>query len=272
MKKGLAIALCIVLMVFAFSGCSNQASEGEYTIEEGKLTVAIDVPYGVMEYTNDQGEYEGFDIDLAKAFAEDLGVEAEFIPTAWEGIFLGLDSDKYDCVISSVSITQERLDDGNFLLTDAYLSNAIVIVTAPGDTSIQTMEDLKGKKVGVQMDTTADEAAEKVKESVEFDLQKFQTVDTPFLALKSGQIDCIVVDTTVAEPWCAQNPSDYAISSAKLTNEPIGVAVAKDNQKLQNKLNELIAQYKEDGTLKEISEKYFGADLTTEIDMELKSL
>ena len=98
------------------------------TLKDGTLTVGVEVGYPPMEYTDDAGlEYQGFDIDFAKALGEVLGVDIEFVNTAWDGIFAGLDKEQYDVIISSVSITPER--QAAYDLTEPYVSNQLVIVT-----------------------------------------------------------------------------------------------------------------------------------------------
>ena len=98
------------------------------TLKDGTLTVGVEVGYPPMEYTDDAGlEYQGFDIDFAKALGEVLGVDVEFVNTAWDGIFAGLDKEQYDVIISSVSITPER--QAAYDLTEPYVSNQLVIVT-----------------------------------------------------------------------------------------------------------------------------------------------
>lgn len=161
-----------------------------------KLTIGVDDTYPPMEFRNEDMELVGFDIDFAKALGEELGVEVEFIPTAWDGIFAGLMSNKYDVIISSVSMTPERLQ--GFEFSNPYLANGQVIVVKEGDDSINSVEDLAGKKVGVQFQTTADIAATKQKETIDFELTQYDDIIQTFSDLKIGRLDAIVVDYAVA--------------------------------------------------------------------------
>lgn len=268
MKKTLAILLVLGFVLMALAGCGAKEPTG-MVINDGVLMVGLDDSYPPMEYVDEKtGEQVGFDVDLAKAIGEELGLEVQLVSSAWDGIFAGLDALKYDVVMSSVSVTEERLE--TMTLSKPYLANGQVIVINPSDTSIQTPEDLKGKKVGVQFETTSDHACQKHLEKVKFDLTQYDTIDQAFLAMRSGNVDTIVVDMAVAIDYCAKYPELYKISSASLTNEPICVAMKKGNTELQEKINECIKKFQEDGTMKAISEKWLGADYTTNIDEELR--
>ena len=256
MKKVLVVAL-LLAFVLSFSACAKSDT----------LKVAIDDTYPPMEYIDDNGELVGFDIEMAAAMAKEMGVEIEFISTGWDGIFAGLQADQYDCIISSVSMTTDRMETMDF--TSPYLANGQVIMVVPGDDSITSMEDLAGKKVGVQFATTADEAADKALESVDFEKIAYDDMTTCLTAMKAGQVDCIVADMAVAIAAVQEDPESYVVSSVALTNEPIAIAVNKGNTELLDALNAALIAVQEDGTLSAISEKYLGGDYTQDIDTNL---
>jgi polar amino acid transport system substrate-binding protein len=271
MKKTAIIFITLLLLVATLSGCGSSASTAEdLTMTEGVLTIGVDNTYPPMEYNDEEtGELVGFDVDLANAIAEKMSLEVNFVSTAWDAIFIGLDTEKYDCIMSSVSMTAERLE--NFEFTNPYLANGQVIVVKPGDESVQTPEDLEGKKVGVQLETTADTACQKHQASgVDFDLVQYDSIDLAFLAMKSGNVDCIVVDMAVAINYAAKYPDDYVISSASLTNEPISICIKKGNTELKDAMQTALDEVIADGTLAEISVKWLGADYTANIDTELR--
>ncbi len=263
MKKVLVVLL-VLAMAFSFVACAKADNSGAATT----LKVAIDDTYPPMEYVDDNGDLVGFDIEMAKAMAKEMGVEIEFISTGWDGIFGGLAADQYDCIISSVSMTKDRLGSMDF--STPYLSNGQVIMVTPGDTSIASMEDLAGKTVGVQFATTADEAATKALESVEFEKVAFDDMTVCLAAMKAGQVDCVVADMAVAIGAVQEDPDSYTISSVQLTNEPIAIAVNKGNTELLDKLNAALKAVQDNGTLSAISEKYLGGDYTKDIDTELR--
>lgn len=273
MKK--IISLILVLgMILSLAACTGKEDTAkpdateENAGEKTVLRVGVDDTYPPMEYRNENNELIGFDVDFAKALATEMGVEVEFVPIAWDGIFLGLGADKYDCIISSVSITAERLESYGF--SKPYLSNGQVIVVAPGNESIKTPADLAGKKIGVQIETTADIAAEKQNALTPFEISKYDTIMDTFADLKSGRLDCIVVDYAVAIEYATASPDDYVITSAQLTNEPIAVCMNKEDTELVEKVNAGITALQESGKMKEMSNLWFKEDYTSNIDEELR--
>jgi len=260
MKKIVSIMMLFV-MVLVVAGCAKEASADV-------LTIAVDDSYPPMEFRNEDNELVGFDIDFAKALAAEMGIEVEFIPTAWEGIFSGLNSDKYDVIISSVSITPDRLD--GFEFSKPYLSNGQVIVVAPGDESVQTPADLEGKNVGVQLGTTADIAVEKQLEMTPFEITKYDDITQTFADMKTGRLDAIVVDYAVAIDYVSKNSEDYVITTAQLTNEPIGVCIKKGNTELKDKVDAALVVLQGNGTMLKISEEWLGGDYVSNIDEELR--
>lgn len=281
MKKLMTILLAASLS-FAFAACAPaakqeavaeqppaaQSAEAPAAEAPQKITIGVDDTYPPMEYRDENNELVGFDIDFATALGEEMGVEIEFVSTAWDGIFTGLTTDKYDCIISSVSITPERLESYEF--SKPYLSNGQVIVVKKGDTSVASSADLGGKKVGVQLETTADIASKKQMEATPFELSQYDDIIQTFADLKTGRLDCIVVDYSVAIEYCAKNPEDYEITTTQLTNEPIAVCIKKGNSALKDKVNEAIGALQEKGTMLSISEKWLGGDYVSEIDEDLR--
>ncbi len=224
-----------------------------------------------MEFRDDNNDLVGFDIDLGNALAEQLGVKAEFVTVAWDGIFTGLTSNQYDVIISSTSITPERQE--SYSQSDPYIANGIVIVSRVDDTSkATTFEELAGSTVGVQLETSADVAAQTLQEETGTDitLKQFDGMLDAFSALEGKQIDYVMTDEAVAQYYVAQKPETFVISTTTpLTNEPIGVTARKEDTALTEKINEALKKLKEDGTLKSISEKWLGADMTSDIDTTL---
>ncbi|PKM95752.1 MAG: amino acid ABC transporter [Firmicutes bacterium HGW-Firmicutes-1] len=276
MRKILALILAMAL-VFSLSACSKDAEKddvaendtvAEDTVKSNVLRVGVDDTYPPMEFRNESNELIGFDVDFAKALATELGMEIEFVPIAWDGIFLGLGADKYDCIISSTSITTERME--NYGFSKPYLSNGQVIVVTPGNETIKSTEDLAGKNVGVQIETTADIAAEKQNALTPFELTKYDTIMDTFLDLEAGRLDCVVVDYAVALEYATQNPEGYLITTAQLTNEPIAVCMNKEDTELIEKVNTGITSLQEAGKMKELSNTWFGDDYTSNIDEELR--
>jgi len=263
MKKIITFLL-IISVVLSLSACAKEDSSSS----SNTLKIGLDDTYPPMEYRNENNELVGFDVAFAKALGEELGVEVEFVSTAWDGIFSGLESEKYDAIISAVSITADRIE--NYEFSNPYLSNGQVIVVSAGDDSISVPSDLEGKNVGVQLETTADIASKKQKEETPFELTQYDDIIQTFSDLKTGRLDAIVVDYAVAIDYVSKSPEDYEITSAQLTNEPIAVCMKKGNTELKDKIDEALATLQENGTMKAISEEWLGGDYVSDIDTELR--
>ena len=214
MKKSIILMIVLLLAFSAFTACG---STGKYGLVDNTLLVGIDDTYPPMEYVNENGELVGFDIDFANALAKEMGVDIEFVSTGWDGIFANLAAKQYDCIISSVSMTTERMETMAF--STPYLSNGQVIMATPAlADSVTTSEALDGLIVGVQAETTADIAAVKLLDegTVSFDLKDFDDMTVCLAAMEAGQIDCIVADYAVAIEAAMKNPDvirDYFCAS-----------------------------------------------------------
>lgn len=271
MKKWFALVMTTVLMVTAFAGCASQTeSTGQEAEAKTVIKIGLDDAYPPFEYHDEEtNDLIGFDIDFAKALGEEMDAEIEFVPTAWDGIFNGLNTGQYDMIISCVSITPDRMEA--FEMTKPYLANGIVIVSATGGEEATTIEDLAGKKVGVQLETTADIAAKKfIDEGYDLSLSQFDSVMEAFAALKGGSIEYIMVDSSVGGFYISNDPESFKITSGLLSNEPIGVSIAKGNEELAANVNTAIAALQESGKMTEISQKWFSEDFATQIDEEIK--
>lgn len=269
-KKILVMVLCLSFMLITFAGCSGSTATNDNPIEDGKLTVAVDDTYLPFEFRDDQNNLVGFDIDFANALAKDLGIEIEFQTVAWDGIFNGLNSSQYDAIISSTSITPERQE--GFNQTDPYITNGIVIVSRKDATPVTSFDQLAGKKLGAQIETSADIAAKKLKEDngTDVEIKEFDGMLDAFAALKGKSVDNVITDVGVAEYYAATDPETFVVTSDVLTNEPIGVTVRKGEDDFTQKLNESIKKLQDNGTMSEISTKWFKKDMTKNIDTTLK--
>ncbi|MFV0464557.1 MAG: ABC transporter substrate-binding protein [Lachnospiraceae bacterium] len=227
------------------------------TIKEGVLMVGVEVGYPPMEYFAEDGStMTGFDIEMAKAIAEKMGLEVEFVDTAWDGIFAGVDADKYDCIISSVSITDERIEAFN--MSDPYVANRQVLVV-PQDSEITSIDTLSGHSVAVQAETTADNYMRENQETLGVtDLYEYDKILNCFDDLKSGRADSVLVDSVVAAYYLGEDASDYKTVWENDDVEPLGICMKKGNDALLTEMNKIIAELMQDGTLDTISTTYFG--------------
>lgn len=256
----------------AASTAASAITSTAATVKDGVITIGVDDSYPPMEYKDDSGNTVGFDVDMANEIGKRLGKSVEFVSTAWDGIFQALNTDKFDVIISSVSMTEERL--GSFEFTKPYIANAQMIIVKPGDTSITKAEDLAGKTVGCQISTTANDSATYLidKQGIQFTLNTYDTVIQPFQDMKAGRLDAIIVDEVVGQYYIATDPASFQSAAVNLTNEPIGCCFKKGNTALKDEIQQAIDAMVADGTMKTLSEKWFDKDLTSDIDESLKTL
>jgi len=258
MKKGLICISAMLVIAFAVTACGSAGAD------KNVLKVGIDDTYPPMEYKDDAGANAGFDIEVANALGEKLGKKVEFVTTAWTAIFSALDADKYDCIISSLSITEDRKKTLSY--TRPYIANNQVIIVKKDTKGINSEKDLKDRIVCVQMGTTSDESCKKFNEETPFkEYKQYEKMTEALSELKIGRVDALVADLVVAKYFVAKDPDSYVIVNTTLPDEPIGVACKKANTVLTGELDKALEELMKDGTLKKISEKWFGEDMTSNI-------
>ncbi|MCC8138239.1 MAG: ABC transporter substrate-binding protein [Clostridiales bacterium] len=239
---------------------TEEAEEAaDYTLKEGTLMVGMEIGYPPMEYFDEDGATAiGFDVEVATALADVLGLELELVDTAWDGIFAGVTTDKYDCIISSVSYTEDRND--TYLLSSAYVANAPVIVV-PNDSEIADVMDLEGMSVAVQMETTADYLIQEyIADGLDTDLRQYEKVINAFDEIKAGRVDAVCTDSVVASYYLGDDASDYKTVWQSDEKEPIVICMKQGNDALAEKINEGMAELFENGTMAELAVKYFGTE------------
>ncbi len=264
LKKVLALTLTAVMM-FAFAACGGGSSSGNgsadsdsLTLNEGKLKVAMEIGYPPMEYFDKDGTTPiGFDVEMSKAIADYLGLEVEYVDVAWDGIFSGLDSDKYDIVCSSCSITPER--QKNYLMTEPYVQNRIELLVPKGS-DITSLDNVQGKSVAVQAETTCDIYLKDHDKGCE--VMQYDKVINCFDELKANRVDAVLVDSVVASYYLGEDEDKYDVVWEGEDAEPLGITLKKGNTQLCEKIEEALDALAADGTTTEIAMKYFGDDIT----------
>lgn len=255
MKKIVVMTL-MTLSVFALGAC-NQAKKAEDTV----LTVGFDQNFPPMGFVDGNGEFTGFDIELAKEAGKRLGMEVKLQPIAWDAKDMELDTGNIDCVWNGFTINgREDL----YTWSAPYMNNTQVYVVNK-DSGIQSEADLAGKKVEVQSDSSA-EAALKDKPDTIAGFGEFLTTpdyNTAFLDLEMGAVDAIAMDVIVAGYQLQQRGDDkFVILPDVISSESYGVGFKKGNTQLRDKIDKVLLEMAKDGTLKTISEKWFTTDVT----------
>lgn len=247
----LLVAMASLVVAGCGGGDDDTTSAGGGTEGGGEtLTVGSDVPYPPFE----QGKapnYEGFDIELMEAIAENIGRTAEFQDTSFDTIFRDLAQGKFDVVASATTITDEREKSVDFT-NPYYLSEQAILVKEGSD--IDSVEALAGTKVGVQQGTTGEEYSEANAEADE--VRTFPGGSDAVNALKAGTVDAVVIDIPVAEN-AVEAGGGIEISAAVPTEEEYGFAVSQGETELLEELNEGLKQAIDDGTYATLYEKWF---------------
>ncbi|WP_181297328.1 cystine ABC transporter substrate-binding protein [Pseudomonas sp. Q2-TVG4-2] len=225
----------------------------------GTLKVGIEGTYPPFNYQDESGQLTGFEVDFANALAKQLGVKAEFQPTKWDGILAALESKRLDVVINQVTISEERKQKYDF--STPYTVSGIQALTRKADAdSIKSPADMAGKKVGVGLGTNYEQW---LKENVpQADIRTYDDDPTKFQDLNVGRTDVILVDRLAAFEMVEKTGDRLAVAGDAFSRQESGIALRKGNPRLLAAIDAAIAKLRADGTLKQLSEKWFKTDVT----------
>lgn len=284
MKKKIALILAAVILVLSLGlAACGTADEGttdtnpsdgdksngeKMEVDDAKVAAAandgvfkigLDPEFPPMGYRDTEGNYVGFDIDLAKEVAKRLGMEFEAVPINWDAKNMELGTGNIDCIWNGFTMTGR---EGDYLWTSPYVSNAQVIVVKE-NSDIKTSADLAGKVLALQQGSTAENALNSrtdIKDTLANTLFVADNVSA-LSELKAGGVDAVLVDEVVADYYIAKNPGLKVIDS--IAKESYGVGFALGNSALRDKVETTLHEMAKDGTMKKISEQWFGKDITT---------
>ncbi len=254
--------IIIVSLALAIAACTPpapaapaaEAPAGQPAAAPAKIKVGTNAEYRPFEYVDESGEIVGFDVDLIKELAKRAGYEVELVNTKWDGIFTALAAGEFDVVASACTITDERKQSVDF--TDPYFNAGQSIAVLADNETIKTVEDLKGKRIGVQLGTTGDMEASKIEGA---EVKRYEEITLAFQALANGDVDAVVNDTPTSADIIKANPEIKAkIVGEPFTNEFYGIAVNKGKPEIRDALNKALAEIKADGTYDQIYQKWFG--------------
>jgi polar amino acid transport system substrate-binding protein len=264
--KKFAVAALAVMVVLGLvlTGCSKKTGSDGLTLTKGVLTIGMEIGYPPMEYLDTDGKTPiGFDVFMGKAIADKLGLEVKYIDTAWDGIFDGVTTGKYDCIMSSVTITPERENAHNF--TKPYIGNSLALVLLK-DSKItaRTPEDLSGLGVAYQAETTSDIYMEKLAAAgLKFKPYEYDKVMNCFDELRLGRVDVIITDALVAVDYIAPADSPFKIVWQGEADEVFGICLKKGNDALTAALDGALDELFADGTMLKLSQDVFKVDMVS---------
>lgn len=229
--------------------------------ERTTFAVGFDAEYPPYGYMDDDGEYTGFDLELAQAVCDLEGWELIKTPIDWDSKDLELESGSIDCIWSGFTINGR---EDNYAWSYPYVDNSQVIVVAE-DSGIASLDDLAGKIVGVQAASAALELLSADGDQADLaatfsTLQEFADYNTAFVELQAGSIDAVAMDIGVAQ-YQIKEKEGYIILDEELNSEQYGVGFRLDDEELRDTVNEALLALVEDGTVAELAEKYELSDM-----------
>ena len=251
-----AAALALAGCMLAGCGSNNASSSSDSASgDTQKLIVGFDQSYPPYGFVGDDGNYTGFDLDLATEVANRNGWDIQLEAIDWDAKDTLLNSGAINCIWNGFTM-EGREDDYTF--SDPYMLNAQVVVVK-ANSGINSLDDLAGKTVITQTDSAAQEVLEGDKADLAATFNKLETIgdyNTAFMQLESGAVDAVACDLSIAQYQLAAKPDVYTQLSDELSSEHYAVGVKKGNTELAQKITETLKAMNEDGTVKSLCEKY----------------
>jgi len=287
MKKKMLVFLLSLGMVFGLVACGTKAAEQEtankaekdtkieeipkseedtsltYIQDKGKFILGLDDAFPPMGFRDDQNNIVGFDIDLAQAVCEKLGVELVLQPIDWAAKEQELATKNIDAIWNGFSVTEERL--ANLTMSDPYMENSISLVVRK-DSGIAAMADMAGKKLAVQSGSSAQEALDSEKNKEFKDtlgkINEFASYVTALMDLETGNSDAVLMDSVVANYMINEAGKDFTVLKDSLVAEEYAIGFRKGDEALRDAVNNALKELKAEGKVEEIATKWFGSDIT----------
>ena len=274
MKRRTFISLMGVMAaagVLSMTGCSSKdtasSTAGPAPLNKldsiqksGKLVVALEGAWQPWSYHDSSDTLVGYDVEVSRAIAEKLGVEPEYVESDWDSLFAGLDAGRYDMVCNGVEVTEERAKTYAFTTPYGYIHTALAVRKDNED--IHSFEDLKGKTTANSLASTYMELAESYGATV----QGIDTLEETIQLLTAGRIDATLnADVSFYDYLNVHPEADFKLVAQTAEASHVAIPVLKsENPAYLDALNAAIEELRADGTLKTLSEKYFGQDISSE--------
>lgn len=271
MKKIMSLLLAGIMTAgLCACGAKEQETQTAFTVtdevaatakEDNTFIVGFDQEFPPMGFVNEKGEFTGFDLELAAEAAKRMGMELQLQPIAWDAKDMELESGTIDCIWNG--FTMNGREDG-YTWSQPYMNNTQVFVVN-ADSGIAALADLAGKTVEVQADSSAEAALKDMPDlTASFGaLQTTPDYNTAFMDLEMGAVDAIAMDIIVAGYQIEQRQNGCVILEEAIASEEYGIGFKKGNEALRDKVQTVLEEMAADGTMTEISRKWFGEDVTT---------
>ncbi|MCF2554288.1 transporter substrate-binding domain-containing protein [Faecalicatena contorta] len=277
-KRVLSVLLAVGMIASLVVGCGSSSdseeasSEGEgkkeqttyeKIMDEGVITIGTEGTYKPFTYHDENDELTGYDVEVAKAIGEKLGVKVEFSEITWEGLLASLDNGTVDLVLNQVGVTDERKEKYDF--SDPYLYSYIALITTSDNTEITSWETARGKKTSLNVSSNYALIAE----DYEMDITASETFSKDIELLTAGRTDCVINNTIAFNDYITEKP-DVAIKIVDVQEQAdtVAVPIPKGNEDLVKAINKALEELKADGTLTKLSEQFLGKDFSRELTLE----
>ncbi len=256
MKKFLCVLLTVALLAITFVACSNGGSTEDTTAANDAaketLVMATNAEFPPYEY-HEGDKIVGIDAEIAQAIADKLGMELKIEDVAFDSIIPGVQAKKYDMGMAGMTVNDERLKSVDFSTSYA---KGVQVVIVKNDSDIKTVDDVKGKKVGVQTSTTGDIYA--TDDFGEKNITRFDNGAVAVQALVAGKVDCVIIDNEPAKSYVEANEG-LKILETEYVEEEYAICFNKENTELKDKVNKALDELTKDGTVQKIIDKYIKA-------------
>ncbi|MCO0832035.1 transporter substrate-binding domain-containing protein [Fructobacillus sp. W13] len=254
---GLAV---IIAGIVGFNKFSSQKDAG-LTIKKDTFTVGVEGTYAPFSFHDDKGNLTGFEVEIAENLAKKMNMKVDFVQTKWDSLIAGVNAKRYDAVINNIGVSPER--KANYRMSDPYLYPRAALIKRTGDTSMNTLADIKGKTMAQSVTSNYGKRAKAEGANIKAVAGIIESMNL----ITTNRADGTLNDLGSFENWKQANPDAdvEAVDVAKeMGSTPDGVLMNKDNEALQKKVNKAMKELHEDGTLSKLSKKYFNKDLTKE--------
>ncbi len=251
MRKKIIVWMTVIMALITLTGCSKEESNSLKRVEENeKLTVVGSGGYPPFNFIKD-GEVVGFDVEVGEEIAKRLDVELNYVTSDWDGLVEGLRSKRYDGILGSMAITDERLEVVNFTIPYYYSGAQLFVLTESG---IEVATDMDGKTIAVTTGTNFVQDAEALGATVAY----YQDDNATMMELINGRVDGVITDRLVginAMKEISGGDSIMMVDSL-LRLESMGIAINKEDTELLERIDEILEEMHADGTMSEISKKW----------------
>jgi ABC-type amino acid transport/signal transduction systems, periplasmic component/domain len=257
-KRVILILSTIMALVLILTGCSSNKSSNNDTKTKGTLTIGLEGTYAPYSY-RENGKLKGFEVELGKDLAKEMGLKAKFVPTKWDSLIAGLNSNTFDVVLNNVAINPSR--EKQYIFAKPYIYSKAALITKK-DSSIKSVDDIKGKKFAEGTGTDNYNKAKKYDATIvpSSDFQSTMSM------IDQGRVEGTINTKEAFLTWEKDHKDTdlkyQVIPDSKIKNSRIAPIFNKKSTHLRNRVNKAMDKLYKDGTMKRLSNKYFGEDIT----------